>query len=165
MHRQSQSRGEETGERQSLPLLVRVDHAAQDRVVCRRGDCDRESVGAGNWSREERTPAGKLLTTAGADAPPGLPAAMTPGAEEQIPGCCQPMLKAHPASLSPPDITTGCCHAICGQPSQLAGIGDGADVVHELQPLTAVVLPGVAFAADDDRSLRPRKYRELDGLP
>src|SRR5215217_5561286 len=102
MHRQCQSLGEETGERQCLPLLVRVDHAAQYRVVRRGCDGERESVGAGNWSCEEGTSTSELFTTAGADAPPGLPAAMRPGTEEQVAGCGQPMPKEHRPSLSPP---------------------------------------------------------------
>ena len=90
---------------------------------------------------------------------------MTPGAEEQVTGCRQPMLNAHRLSLSRRDLSIGCRHAICGQPSQLAGIGDGSDVVHERQPLTAVVPPGLAVAADNDCGLRPGKHREPDGIP
>ena len=130
VHAQCQPLGEETGQRQRLPLLVRVDHSAQDRVVHRGRDRDRESVGARNWSGEEGTSAGELLTTARADAPPGLPAAMASGAEQQVTRCRQPMLKAHRLSLPRPDFRIGLRWAICGQSvDHLAGIGDGADLI------------------------------------
>src|SRR5688500_4924456 len=107
MHTQRQPLREETGQRQRLPLLVRADQSAQYRVVDRGRHRDRESIGAGNGSREKRASAGDLLTTERADPPPRLTAAVAAGAEQQVTRRRQPMLKAHSQSLSRPNATTG----------------------------------------------------------